>query len=508
VLVALVLGISACGSDDSGSNSNADAAANATPQSGGTKVAGDQHITVASGAEAESLDPQVKDDDGNSIVTWRIYETLYDFDVDGNLVPLLADGDATAVNDTTWEVKLKPDIQFSDGQPFNADSVVFSINRIIDKDYATGFSETATIKSAKAIDDTTVQITTKDPDGLLPNRLAILKMLPAKLPSGFPKTAVGTGPYVLKSYEAGGNAELEYNPKYWGEKPQITKVSIKNIPDEGTRLQALDTGEVDVVPGLSPDQAAKAPASVASTKAVYVGLLRVNTLKGPLQSLEVRQALSESIDRQSISDSLFKGVAIPSSCQPTPIHVGNPDVKEYPFDIADAKSKVEGANATGESVDMTWTTGVFPQDRLVGQAVAQGMEESGLKINLQLKGYKAFLEDIYAHGPNAPDMVFTESDNNLGTPASKVGLFYDSEGPVSSVDDPEMDKLLDEAATKVDPAERDAAYNAVLARGCEQADLINVYERKELYGLADNIEFAPNPVAYSKMYYDQMKVVE
>jgi ABC-type transport system substrate-binding protein len=105
-------------------------------------------------------------------------------------------------------------------------------------------------------------------------------------------------------------------------------------------------------------------------------------------------------------------------------------------------------------------------------------------------------------------MVFTESDNNLGTPASKVGLFYDSEGPVSSVDDPEMDKLLDEAATKVDPAERDAAYNAVLARGCEQADLINVYERKELYGLADNIEFAPNPVAYSKMYYDQMKVVE
>ncbi|HEY4278251.1 MAG TPA: ABC transporter substrate-binding protein [Conexibacter sp.] len=506
-LAACALIVAGCGGSSGGDSSSNSASSGSKPKSGGTSAGANQTITVASGAEAESLDPQKKDDDGNSIVLWRVYESLYDFDVNGELVPLLADGMPKAIDDTTWEVKLRPNVKFSDGQPFDAKSVVSSIERIIDPKYATGFSETATIKGAEAVDDTTVRITTKGPDGLLPNRLAIVKMLPSKLPADFPKTAVGTGPYLLKSYEAGGNAQLVVNPTYWGKKPQITTVNIKNIPDESTRLQALNTGEVDVVPGLSPDQADKAPSSVTSSKAVYVGLLRVNTLKGPLADVKARQALAHSIDRQSIADSLFKGSAIPSSCQPTPVHVGNPDLKEYSFDLNQAKQLVQESGTNGKSVDMTWTTGVFPQDRVVGQAVAQGMSQSGLKVNLKLKGYKAFLTDIYAHGPDAPPLVFTESDNNLGSPASKVGLFYASDGPVSSVNSPEMDALLKDASSKVDPAERDAAYNKVLELGCKDADLITIYERKELYGLAKRIEFAPNPVAYSKMYYDQMKVV-
>lgn len=505
LLAALVLGVSACGSDD---GEDAGAAANSAPKSGGKAAAGNQTITVASGAEAESLDPQVKDDDGNSIVLWRVYETLYDFDADGKLVPLLADGEATPVDDTTWEVKLKPNITFSDGQPFDADAVVASVKRILDKKFATGFTEVTTIESAKKVDDRTVRFTTKGPDGLLPNRLAILKMLPPKLPDGFPKKAVGTGPYTLSSYQSGGNAVLKANPKYWGPKPQVTTVKIRNIPDEGTRLQALNTGEVQVVPGLAPEQAAKAPASVASSKPAYVGLVRVNTIKGALANPDARKALAHSIDRKSMTESLFKDNAIPSACQPTPVHVGNRDLKEYAFDLDAAKDLATRSGAAGKTVNLTWTTGVFPQDRLVGQAVAQGMQQSGIKVKLELKNYKAFLEDIYVKGADAPDMVFTESDNNLGSPASKVGLFYASDGPVSSVKDPEMDRLLDAASKELEPASRDAAYNKVLARGCEQADLIEIYERKEIYGLADNLEYAPNPVAYSKMYYDRMKVVK
>src|SRR5262245_48851779 len=124
VLAVGALIVAGCGSsnnnggDDSSGNS---ASAGAQPKTGGKSAGPDQTITVAAGAEAESLDPQKKDDDGNSIVLWRVYEGLYDFDVNGELVPLLADGMPKAVDDTTWEVKLKPNVKFSDGQPFNAD---------------------------------------------------------------------------------------------------------------------------------------------------------------------------------------------------------------------------------------------------------------------------------------------------------------------------------------------------------------------------------------------------
>lgn len=502
-LIVLAQALAACGGDSSSSGGGSQPAA----KTGGTPAGQDQSITVASGAEAESLDPQSKDDDGMMLVTWRIYEGLYDFDVDGELVPLLAEGMPEAIDDTTARIKLKPDVTFSDGQPFDAKAAVASIERIIDPKFATGFSETATLKSAKAIDDHTIEITTKGPDGLLANRLAVVKMLPAKLPDGFPQKTVGTGPYVLDSYQAGGNAVLKANPKYRGEKPQITTVQIKNIPDEGTRLQALKTGEVDVVPGLSPDQAADSPNSATSRKAVYVGLLRPNTIKGVMSDQRVRQALSMAVDREAIAKTLFEGNAIPSSCQPNPVHVGDPSLKELPFDVDKAKQLVQQAGAAGKTVNVTWTTGVFPQDRVVGQAVAQNMEATGVKVNLKLKNYKAFLEDIYARGEKATDLVFTEADNNLGSAAGKVILFYPSDGPVSTVDDPEMDALFKVATAETDPDKRDAAFNKTLQRGCEQVDLLTLYERKELFGLSERVEFEPNPVAYSKIYYDQMKVV-
>lgn len=511
MLLVVALLVAACGSSSGGDNGNGNgtsASDSTTGTTGGESAGPDQAITVASGAEAESLDPQSKDDDGMIIVLWRVYEGLYDIDVDGQIAPLLADGQPTPVDDTTWEVKLRSGVQFSDGQPFNADSAVSSIERIISAKQATGFSEAATIAGAEKVDDLTIRIKTKAPDAVLPNRLAVIKMLPSKLPDGFPETAVGTGPYLLKSYSAGGNAELEVNPSYWGEKPQVTKVTIRNIPDEGTRLQALTTGEVDIVPGLSPDQADKAPNFVATEKPVYVGLVRPNAIEGVTADVRVRQAISHSIDRESLAESIFSGNAVASSCQPTPVHVGDSSLKDLAYDPEKAKQLVEEAGATGKTVDLTWTTGVFPQDRLIGQAIAQQIEASGLKVNLQLKGYKAFLEDIYAHGPEAPDMVFTESDNNLASPASKVGLFFASDGPVAAIQDPELDALLKTASTEADPTASKEAYNAVLKRACDEVALITVYERRELYGLSDRVEFTPNPVAYSKIYYDQVKVVK
>jgi peptide/nickel transport system substrate-binding protein len=504
----MALFASACGGDDEGTkSSSASKTATAAPPVTGKDAGPDQEITVASGAEAASLDIQKQDDDGTFIVLWRVYEALYDFDVEGKVEPLLAEGMPTEVDKTTWEVKLKPGVTFSDGEPFNADAAVKAIERIIDPKYATGFSETSTIAGAEKVDDTTIHVKTKAPDGLIANRLAIIKMVNADA-AGYPKKATGTGPYLLDSYEAGGNAELSYNDKYRGEKPQVTKVHIKNIPDESTRIQALEAGEVDVVPGLSPDQGDKVPSNVASGKPVYIGLIRINAIEGVTSDVKVRQAINMAIDGKAVAESLFSGYATEGTCQPAPVHVGNPDLKNYPFDTAKAKALVEEAGATGKEVLLSFASGVFPQDRVLGQAIAQTLEQTGLKIKLTLQGYKPWLEDIYAHGAKAPALVFTESDNNFGTPASKVALFYSSKGPVSTYSDPEMDAMIKAAESVTDATERDAAYNAILKKGCDDAALASIYERKELYGLSKRVTFEPNPVAYSKMYYDEMKIVE
>ena len=162
LFIAAGLVLAACGSgEESGDATSEESTSSA-------------EIVIALGSEPTSLDPQLVDDGGERAINDNIYETLLVRDADGNIGPGLAADMPTQVDDTTWEFKLREGITFHDGSPFDAESVVATVERMVKlvadgKTQNDGFFKSLT--GATAVDATTVQITTAARDGVLPARI-------------------------------------------------------------------------------------------------------------------------------------------------------------------------------------------------------------------------------------------------------------------------------------------------------------------------------------------------
>lgn len=506
------IAVAGCGGGESksGSDSIRQADGTAVPEE---RLAGpDQKIAVGSGAEPAGLDPQKSPDDGMYLVLYRVYESLYGFDLDGELEPVLADAPAEVVDDTTWEIALRSGVTFADGTPFDADSVVYSLERILSKSLASEFTEVDTVESVTKVDDTTVRITTKDPDPLLPYRLKSVVMLApgAADAAGFPRKTNGTGPYALESFDAGNQAVLAYNPEWRDEKPQVTEVTVKFMPDANTRLQALQAGEIDLIPGIGPDQAEQAPQAVQTAAATATGLVRMNAYKGLLADERVRQAINYAVDKEAIAENLFGGFASPASCQLTPVSAGdaNPELEAYPHDVEKAKALVEEAGATGKTVELVWSSGVYPLDREVGQVVAQQIEESGLKVKSRFKEYNSWLEDLFVTGEKSPDLIWLETDNSLGNAASQVADFYTTDGQVSAFGTPELDAKVKAAASELDEQARAEQYAEILQETCDSAAVLFLNYRNDIFGMSERLSYAPYAQVYSKLNFEKVQVTK
>ena len=259
---ALTIGLlaAACGSDGDGGGSTEET-------TGGTAAAVEGGaITIALGSEPTSLDPHLVDDGGERAINDNIYETLLTRDAEGTLQPGLATELPTQVDDTTWEFKLREGVTFHDGTPFNADSVVATVNRMVKlvadaKTDNDGFFGSLT--GAEKVDDTTVRIMTAEPDGVLPARMYWLKIIPASAEESpdLSDAPNGTGPYVFDSYSKGSQLKLTANPDYWDEAPAISDVTYEFVSEAGTRLAGLKSGKYNLITNLAPQDVEQAPAA-------------------------------------------------------------------------------------------------------------------------------------------------------------------------------------------------------------------------------------------------------
>src|SRR5262245_3696302 len=229
LVAAIAVGAAAVGTGAAASGPDPAEAPAARPAT--TPVEGAE-ITIALGSEPTSLDPHLVDDGGERAVNDNIYETLLTRTPDGELAPGLATDLPTQVDDTTWEFKLRDGVQFTNGEPFNADSVVATVERMIQlvKDGKTdmdGFF--APLAGAEAVDPTTVRITTAEPDAVLPARMYWLKQIPASAKDSpdLSDAPVGTGPYKFVERQQGVSIQIEANPDYWGDPPSIAKVNYE-----------------------------------------------------------------------------------------------------------------------------------------------------------------------------------------------------------------------------------------------------------------------------------------
>jgi peptide/nickel transport system substrate-binding protein len=456
-------------------------------------------VHVALGDDPKSLDPQAVEDGYALDIYDNISEALI---FRNSLTNKLEPGLALSWSNTdpnTWEFKLRPNVTFSDGEPFNADAVVYSIDRIIDPNYITEQSDWfGVINGAKKVDDLTVDITTSVPDPQVPMRLDLIMMVPpvASKRSDFAIHPIGTGPYVLDTWIKGGITVIKARSDYWGGKPAIDEATFQPITEPTVKLSGLKRGELNLVPELLPEQMSQTPQPIR-TAGLEFPVMILDTRGGPFQDVRVRQAANYAVDKATILAKLYNGYGTIANCQlmGSAVFGYNPDLKPYPYDPAKAMSLLQAAGVPHPSVTLIGESGRFLKDGEFQQVVAGYLEKVGFTVNIKTEDYNTWLTDLFPTTNSAttprPEMIWVSHDNVLGDADVTFSTYYQSTGPGASTSDPQMDQMIVAGRTELNRSTRLSEYQAINKLGCDNADFIFGLNVDNIYGLSADLNWRP-----------------
>ena len=470
-------------------------------------AAGD--IVIAIGSEPSTLDPQARDDGGERAVNDNIYETLMARTPDGTLVPGLASAEPTKVDDNTWQFKLREGISFHNGEPFNADAVVASVERILNPDLKSEqLAYFGGVQGAEKVDDLTVNIITNGPDPILPSRMYWMKMVPSEYSKDpkFGELPSGTGPYKIEAFNRGQDIVLVANPDYWGGAPDVDRVTYRFVGESGTRLSGLVAGEFDVITNLLPEFVDSVPKS-ATVQGLETSVFSISTDNEVTKDPKVREAMNIAIDRQALADSLFAGYALPARGQlVNPKAFGfNESLQAYPYDPEKAKQLIEEAGAKGKTINIVGESGRWLKDRELIEAVGQYWAEAGLNVNYQIEEFGQYLTLLFDQ-ENRPDAVFVVNSDELLDADRPMTQGYQSGSGFSSNSDLEMKAKIEAARVETDVDKRKALYDEVTQAGYDGNYLAPLLNSQDIYGISERLEWQPRVDA--KIIVKEMKVAE
>ena len=468
-----------------------------------------QSITVAIGSEPSTLDPQLRDDGGERQVNDNIYETLMARTPTGELVPGLAAEAPVQTDATAWQFKLRPDVSFHNGEPFNADAVVASVARVIDPaNNSEQMAYFGTIKSAEKVDDLTVNILTNGQDPILPSRMYWMKMIaPGYAASGDLASApVGTGPYKFDSWSRGTELKLIANPDYWGGAPQIAEVTYRFVAEPGTRLSGLMAGEFDLITNLLPEFADAVP-KAAAVPGLETSVFVLGTDNEVVKDPKVREALNLAIDRQAMVDSLFMGYAtIAKGIHINPAAFGfNENLAPYAYDPDKARALIAEAGAVGKPLVVVGESGRWLKDREQIEAVAAFWAETGLSVTTDIQEFSQYLDSLMGDGPR-PDAIFIANSNELLDADREMSFIYHKDGAAASNSDTWMAETIDAARIETDPVKRKAMYDEVEQKIHDLNYAVPLFNLQDIYGMSERLDWQPRTDA--KLMLGEMKVSE
>ena len=223
-----------------------------------TAMAQASGLVIGVAADITSMDPHFHLYVPNQNLAEHVFEKLITRDALLQMVPGLATS-WRAVDDLTWEFKLRPNVKFHDDTPFTADDVKFSIERVPTIKDSPGALTTYTkaIAAIEVVDSMTLRFKTLKPHPLMPNDLSIIPIVSKKAATGAVsadfntgKAAVGTGPYKFSRYARGDRVELARNDSYWGKKPAWPAVTFRILTNDASRVAALLAGDVQAIDGV------------------------------------------------------------------------------------------------------------------------------------------------------------------------------------------------------------------------------------------------------------------
>jgi ABC-type transport system substrate-binding protein len=421
-----------------------------------------------------------------------------------------------------WTFKLRPGVVFHDGTPFNADAVVWNVEKVLKQDapqfdasqVGVTASRMPTLVSAKKIDDMTVELTTKEPDSFLPINLTNLYMVsPSKWQGFFDKAEgadakaksqaawaafarepAGTGPWKMSKFTPRERLELAKNDAYWNKDrvPKVDKMLLLPMPEANARTAALLSGQVDWIEAPAPDAVKEITArgfKIEKNEQPHVWPWQFSRVEGsPWNDIRVRKAANLCIDREGLKDGLLAGLMVPATGTFEPGHPwrGKPTFEiKYDLKAAQALMKEAGFGPSKKLSVKTQTSASgsgqmlpLPMNEYLQQALAECYFDVKLDViewNTLFTNWRRGTKDPSANGANATNVTYAAMD-----PFFALVRFLQSSmaPPVSNnwgfINNPKFDELVTKARTTFDPAARDTALAELHAASVDDAAFLYV----------------------------------
>ncbi|MBT2601074.1 MULTISPECIES: ABC transporter substrate-binding protein [unclassified Oceanobacillus] len=532
ILTLVVLIMAAC-SGDGGANPEdaADDSAGTEDNGSDASASEDQVLVFARGGDSESLDPGSTTDGESSRVTRQILESLLDFDKDSfEIKPGLAHDWDISEDGLTYTFYLEEGVTFHDGTDFNAEAVKTNFERWADPNHEYAFTDEGfvyniygtmfggfegdeghVIDEINAVSDHEIEFVLKEPLGFFLQNLAMSYFAitsPAALEEYGPditENPVGTGPFKFNSWSKNDSIVLDKFEDYRVEdQPKLDQVIFQVIPDNSARLIALQSGEIDMMDGLNPDDAAglegEEEIELLTRGENNFGYVGFHTQKEPVDQKEVRQAISYAIDKQAIADALYAGYATTAKNPLPPSYLGyNDGVEGYEYNPDRARELLEEAGyADGLEIELMISPTArpyMPDPETVAQIVQENLSEVGIELTITSHEWAPYLElteqgehQMYIlgwSGTNGDPDYFLSSllhSTNIG---SSNNTFYENT---------EVDDLLNQAKRAVDQEKRADLYMQAQELISEDAPMVTLVHSTPVMAISSNVQnYVPHP---------------
>ncbi len=474
---------------------------------------GDSTLVITRLSDAENLDHHFMSSINAASTTHnKVYEGLVGRDKNADIRPLLAEK-WEQVDEITWEFKLRKDVTFHDGTPFDADAVKATFDRLLNPDVGAPRAVVfEMVKEVKVIDDHTVQFILKEPFSPLLSILASHEggIISPKTIEKYGKNMIqepnGTGPFVFESWTPGQEIVFHKNENYWGNQPKVEKIVFKVVPEETTRISMLETGEAHISEPLSVTMMDTVEASknveIYSSEGYGTEYIGFNVQKGPFKDVRVRKAVAHAVNMDAIIEGVFNNIGNKSnSLLGSKVFGYHAGMKAYEHNLEEAKILLaeagypNGFKTTIKTMDKKeWIN--------MAEVLQSQLKRIGIQLDIEVYEYGTFTEqanrgdtEMYilswrnATGDADYNQYNLFHSNSHGAPGNK--FFYSNK---------EVDRLIVAARAEQDQNKRKKLYEQAQELEMQDSVYIPIRVIENLAAIGENVEgFSISPSGYLEL---------
>lgn len=436
-------------------------------------------LRIAVGIDADTLDPHAQTTTLISNIMEFMTEPLFFYNEKGELIHYLAESYSVSPDGLKVTVTLKKGIKFQDGYPLNATAVKLTFDRLLNpKVKVPSRYLLDALNSTDIVDTYTVRFNLKYPYAPFIRTLTTWYIIS---PSAYQKLGeenlgktpidIGTGPLRFKEWVKGDHITLSRFDGYWGGPVKFEEVVFKIVPEAQTREAMLLSGEVDIVyqppPADLPKLNNTPGVKLAINPSTRVMTVNINTQRGPLKDVRVRQALNYAVDKEALIKNVLFNLATLADSPVYPAFFGYSPQKVYEYNPEKAKQLLaEAGYPNGFKVTLMVPTGRYIFDRQVGEALQSYLSKVGVTVELYTPDWPTFVQSLIGQNytstpwelcyvgygmttPDADAVLYSVFHSSQWAPGKFNTMFYKNE---------EVDKLLDDARREVDENKRLQMY--------------------------------------------------